>query len=61
MILAVRALNVGLPFVFDPYMFPCPVLYRVEKYRPQSLDELISHKDIVCTSQCCYNPVLHCV
>ena len=25
--------------------------YRVEKYRPQSLDELISHKDILSTSK----------
>ena len=26
--------------------------HRVEKYRPKSLDDLISHKDILTTSKC---------
>ena len=26
--------------------------FRVEKYRPKTLDDLISHKDIISTSMC---------
>ena len=26
------------------------LLFRVEKYRPQSLDEVVSHQDIISTS-----------
>ena len=29
----------------------CALFSRVEKYRPQTLDDLISHKDILSTSK----------
>ena len=38
---------------FYELMFPClRYLTRVEKYRPVTLDDVVSHKDITSTSEC---------
>ena len=41
---------------YDLYSWSAAYIFRVEKYRPDTLDDLISHQDIINTSK--YN---HCL
>lgn len=43
-------LNANLVPAVNPSRY---FIHRIEKYRPQSLNELISHEEIISTSKCC--------